>query len=85
MSASIPQPPGAWPFIGHGLQLDPDVMLKSFEAYARDHGEIYQLNLFEPVVVCSSYSLVNELSDEKRFRKAVPLALKETRAAVGDG
>lgn len=36
-------------------------------------------------VLVSSYALVNELCDEKRFRKSVRGVLNEVRAGVGDG
>ena len=36
-------------------------------------------------MVISSYELLNEVSDEKRFRKKVTAGLREVRNAAGDG
>lgn len=49
-------------------------------------GEIYKLNLAgRSVVPVSSYSLVNELCDEKRFRKDIRGVQYQVRAGVHDG
>lgn len=36
-------------------------------------------------MVVTSYKLVNEVSDEKRFHKSVSAPLREVRNLVGDG
>ncbi|KAJ3920375.1 cytochrome P450 [Lentinula edodes] len=47
---------------------------------------IYQLNLLgRKVIFVSSYTLMNELSDDSRFQKSVGGALKETRNLIHDG
>lgn len=49
-------------------------------------GEIYRLNLAgRSVVPVSSYALVNELCDEKRFKKDVRGVLNQVRQGVHDG
>ncbi|KAK0452920.1 fatty acid hydroxylase [Desarmillaria tabescens] len=82
----IPQPPSI-PLIGNITSLDKDLPTRGFHRLAKQYGEIYQLNLVGRVVVfVSSYALVNELSDDSRFRKSVGSgALKETRNLVHDG
>ncbi|KAK0200256.1 fatty acid hydroxylase [Desarmillaria ectypa] len=81
----IPQPPSI-PFIGNITSLDKDLPTRGFHRLAKQYGEIYQLNLVGRVVVfVNSYALVNELSDDSRFRKSVGGALKETRNLVHDG
>jgi cytochrome P450/NADPH-cytochrome P450 reductase len=38
-----------------------------------------------PLIAINSYALVNELSDEKRFKKKIVAALLQVRNLVGDG
>ncbi|KAI0693861.1 bifunctional P-450/NADPH-P450 reductase [Cerioporus squamosus] len=85
MTSPIPSPP-AIPFIGHVTALDRDLPLKSIDLLAQQYGEIYQLSIFgEKRLFASSYNLVNEVSDEKRFRKKISGGLKQVRNATGDG
>ncbi|KAJ7620489.1 fatty acid hydroxylase [Mycena polygramma] len=85
MSVPIPQPPTI-PFIGNVTSLEKDVPLNSFRLLAKTYGEIYQLDLVGRTIVCvSSYALVNEVSDDTRFRKRVAGGLMEVRNLVGDG
>ncbi|KAE9394063.1 cytochrome P450 [Gymnopus androsaceus JB14] len=71
MSSQIPQPPG-YPFVGNIFSLNNDVPAHGFHELAQQYGEIYQLNLIgRQVIFVSSYALVNELSDDSRFRKSV--------------
>jgi len=49
-------------------------------------GEIYRLRLIgTPVTFCSDHRLINELCDEKRFRKVPSGIMKELRSAANDG
>lgn len=49
-------------------------------------GEIYKLNLAgRTVIPVSSYALVNELCDEKRFKKDIRGVLSQVREGVHDG
>src|SRR5262249_43396557 len=53
---------------------------------ARQYWPIYWLDMRgKPLVVVSSYDLVNELSDESRFDKSVRGALRLVRNFAGDG
>ncbi|KAJ3890091.1 hypothetical protein GG344DRAFT_66540 [Lentinula edodes] len=80
MSSAIPHPPG-YPFFGNILLLTDEVPLTDIT----DWPKIYQLNIGRKVIFVSSYTLVNELSDDSRFRKSVGGALKETRNLIHDG
>ncbi|TFK90994.1 bifunctional P-450/NADPH-P450 reductase [Polyporus arcularius HHB13444] len=85
MTSPIPSPP-AIPFLGHVNTIDRDLPLKSIDLLAQQYGEILQLSIFgEKRYIVSSHNLVNEVSDEKRFRKKVSAGLKQVRNAAGDG
>ncbi|KAJ7577838.1 cytochrome P450 [Mycena floridula] len=85
MTTPIPQPPSI-PFLGNVSYLDKEVPTRGFHKLAKQFGEIYQLNLVGRMVIfASSHALVNELSDDSRFRKSVGGALKETRTLLNDG
>ncbi|TBU21312.1 bifunctional P-450:NADPH-P450 reductase [Dichomitus squalens] len=85
MTTSIPSPP-ALPLLGHITQIDKEVPLRSFELLADQYGDIYQLNLItRQSIIISSYDLMNEVSNDKRFSKAVVGGLVETRKGLGDG
>ncbi|KAJ7075592.1 fatty acid hydroxylase [Mycena belliarum] len=84
MTTPIPQPPTI-PFIGNVTALERDVPLHSFSLLAKTYGEIYQLDLLGRNLVCvSSQALVNEVSDDTRFKKKVGGGLLEVRNLVGD-
>ncbi|KAI1869212.1 uncharacterized protein JN550_005842 [Neoarthrinium moseri] len=81
----IPEPPGL-PLIGHITSIDQTYPLGSFMDLAEKHGDIYRLRLpGRTVVVCSNHALVDELCNEKRFKKVPAGALKEIRDGVHDG
>ncbi|TRM66771.1 cytochrome P450 [Schizophyllum amplum] len=85
MTSQIPQPAG-WPFIGNVLDIVTSFSCESFHRLAQQHGEIYQLNLLgRKLILVSSHALVDELSDDKRFKKAVGGALMEARDLLHDG
>src|SRR6202043_1098059 len=53
---------------------------------AKELGPIFWLDMMgAPLVIVSGHDLVGELSDEKRFDKAVRLPLRRVRAIAGDG
>jgi cytochrome P450 len=53
---------------------------------AKELGPIFRLDLLgAPVVFVSGFDLVDELSNEKRFDKAVRGSLRRVRAIAGDG
>ncbi|KAI3395136.1 hypothetical protein diail_1751 [Diaporthe ilicicola] len=81
----IPQPPGL-PLLGNINDINPEFPLGSMINMADKYGEIYRLSLpGRSVVVVSSQALVNEVCNEKRFKKDVARVLEEVRAGVHDG
>ncbi|KAJ7579319.1 fatty acid hydroxylase [Mycena floridula] len=85
MTTPIPEPP-ALPFLGHATSLDNDTPLLSFVLLAKKYGEIYSLNLAgNHITSVNSYELVNEVSDDKRFKKPIAGALLQVRNLAGDG
>lgn len=81
----IPQPP-QWPLLGNINDIDPAFPLGSMINMADKYGEIYRLSLpGRSVVVVSSQALVNEVCDEKRFKKDIARVLGEVRNGVHDG
>ncbi|KAH8103122.1 cytochrome P450 [Cristinia sonorae] len=84
MTTPIPTPPGL-PFLGHATYIDKVFPLGTFSEWAEQYGEIYRLHIVgRTVYFVNSYELANELSDEKRFVKAVTGPLVEIRGALGD-
>ncbi|KAF2088699.1 cytochrome P450 [Saccharata proteae CBS 121410] len=83
--APIPQPPG-YPFVGNIADLDPEFPLGSLVNLANTYGSIYRLNLGgQDRVIIGTQELLNEVCDEKRFRKCVAAGLKQVRNGVHDG
>ena len=83
--APIPQPPTR-PVVGNMLSLDPTAPVQNLARLARELGPIFWLDMMgAPVVFVAGHDLVDELSDEKRFDKAVRGPLRRVRAIGGDG
>ncbi len=81
----IPQPPGKM-IVGNLFDLGAHSPVQDMMTFAREYGPIFQFDMLgRPLIVVSSYELVNELSDEKRFDKKIWSPLKEARAFAGDG
>src|SRR5271169_3393613 len=81
----IPQPPTK-PVVGNMLSLDPTAPVQNLARLARELGPIFWLDMMcAPIVIVSGHDLVDELSDEKRFDKAVRGPLRRVRAIGGDG
>ena len=81
----IPHPPKK-PVVGNMLSLDPNAPVQHMTRMARELGPIFWLDMMgAPLVVVSGHDLVDELSDEKRFDKAVKGSLRRVRAVAGDG
>jgi cytochrome P450/NADPH-cytochrome P450 reductase len=83
--SSIPHPPKK-PIVGNMLSIDSTSPVQHLARMAKELGPIFWLDMMgAPIVVVSGADLVDELSDEKRFDKAVRGALRRVRAIAGDG
>ncbi|ABE39056.1 cytochrome P450 [Rhodopseudomonas palustris BisB5] len=81
----IPHPPKK-PVVGNMLSLDTTAPVQHLVRLAKELGPIFWLDMMgAPLVIVSGYDLVDEISDEKRFDKAVRGALRRARAVGGDG
>src|SRR6476660_6442437 len=81
----IPHPPMK-PVVGNMLSLDSSAPVQNLARLAKELGPIFWLDMMgTPFVVVSGHDLVDELSDEKRFDKAVKGSLRRVRAVAGDG
>jgi cytochrome P450 / NADPH-cytochrome P450 reductase len=81
----IPHPPTK-PVVGNMLSLDSSAPVQNLARLARELGPIFWLDMMgAPLVIVSGHDLVEELSDEKRFDKAVRGPLRRVRAVAGDG
>lgn len=83
---TLPQPP-VKPLLGNLPDIDLDTPVQGFMRLSREYGPLYRLELpgGRKLVVVSSFELVNELCDEKRFDKKVWKPLRNVRAFAGDG
>jgi cytochrome P450/NADPH-cytochrome P450 reductase len=86
MSDTIPGPKGM-PFIGNLLDIrNGEYSIDAMRHMANQYGPIYQLTIMgNKRLIVSSYKLLNELCDEKRFSKVPPGPLGEAKdgKAVG--
>ncbi|QWG11831.1 cytochrome P450 [Bradyrhizobium sediminis] len=81
----IPHPPTK-PVVGNMLSLDSSAPVQNLARLAKELGPIFWLDMMgAPIVIVSGHALVNELSNEKRFDKAVRGPLRRVRAIGGDG
>ncbi len=81
----IPHPPTK-PVVGNMLSLDSTAPVQNLARLAKELGPIFWLDMMgAPLVIVSGHDLVDELSDEKRFDKAVRGPLRRVRAIGGDG
>ena len=81
----IPHPPTK-PVVGNMLSLDSTAPVQHLVRLAKEFGPIFWLDMMgAPLVIVSGHDLVDELSDEKRFDKAVRGSLRRVRAVGGDG
>jgi cytochrome P450/NADPH-cytochrome P450 reductase len=81
----IPHPPTK-PVIGNMLSLDSTAPVQHLVRLTKELGPIFWLDMMgAPLVIVSGHDLVEELSDEKRFDKAVRGSLRRVRAVGGDG
>ncbi|MFL6819757.1 MAG: bifunctional cytochrome P450/NADPH--P450 reductase [Bradyrhizobium sp.] len=81
----IPHPPTK-PVVGNMLSLDSTAPVQNLARLAKELGPIFWLDMMgAPLVIVSGHDLVHELSDEKRFDKAVRGPLRRVRSIAGDG
>src|SRR5436190_7067858 len=81
----IPHPPKK-PVVGNMLSLDSTAPVQHLARLVKELGPIFWLDMMgAPLVIVAGHDLVDELSDEKRFDKAVRGALRRVRAVGGDG
>src|SRR5580698_5639403 len=81
----IPHPPKK-PVVGNMLSLDAKAPVQDLVRLTKELGPIFWLDMMgSPVVIVSGHDLIEELSDEKRFDKAVRGPLRRVRAVGGDG
>jgi cytochrome P450 / NADPH-cytochrome P450 reductase len=81
----IPQPPTK-PVVGNMLSLDSSAPVQHLVRLTKELGPIFWLDMMgAPLVIVSGHDLIEELSDEKRFDKAVRGSLRRVRAVGGDG
>ena len=79
----IPHPPTK-PVVGNMLSLDSSAPVQNLTRLAKELGPIFWLDMMgAPLVIVSGHDLVDELSDEKRFDKAVRGPLRRVRAVGG--
>jgi cytochrome P450/NADPH-cytochrome P450 reductase len=81
----IPHPPKQ-PVVGNMLSLDANAPVQHLAKLSKELGPIFWLDMMgAPIVIVAGHDLVEELSDETRFDKAVRGALRRVRAVGGDG
>jgi cytochrome P450 / NADPH-cytochrome P450 reductase len=81
----IPHPPKQ-PVVGNMLSLDSAAPVQHLARLVKELGPIFWLDMMgAPMVIVAGHDLVDELSDEKRFDKAVRGSLRRVRAVGGDG
>ncbi|KAM0262618.1 hypothetical protein ACHAQJ_001663 [Trichoderma viride] len=83
--SNIPQP-RTLPLLGNIQNIDMEYPLGSILHLANKHGPIYRLSIGgTKLVIISSYELLHEVCDDKRFRKSIEGDLEELRVVVHDG
>jgi cytochrome P450/NADPH-cytochrome P450 reductase len=81
----IPHPPKK-PVVGNMLSLDATAPVQHLVRLTKELGPIFWLDMMgAPLVIVSGHDLIEELSDEKRFDKAVRGSLRRVRTVGGDG
>ena len=81
----IPHPPKK-PVVGNMLSLDANAPVQHLVRLTKELGPIFWLDMMgAPLVIVAGHDLIDELSDEKRFDKAVRGSLRRVRAIGGDG
>ncbi|KAF4994727.1 hypothetical protein FDECE_13034 [Fusarium decemcellulare] len=82
----IPEPRGL-PYLGHVNEFRSEDSLQDLDRLHDTYGDIFRLR-FPGVGSCvfvGTHKLVNEICDEKRFKKSIQAEIAEARLAAGDG
>nr|AJP77023.1 inducible nitric oxide synthase-like protein [Inonotus obliquus] len=84
--SEIPRPPTI-PLLGNAALVDLDVPLRTFLLLAKQYGEIYRMSFSGGIVLIhvNTAAMVQQLSDDARFKKSVSRGLREVRNLAGDG
>ena len=82
----IPQPPEHFfGLLGNIPDIDRKRISVSLGKHVARYGPIFKLNVLSKyLIIIASQELVNEVCDERRFKKTMS-ALKEVSRAIGDG
>ncbi|KAJ5624754.1 hypothetical protein N7510_001063 [Penicillium lagena] len=84
MPSEIPQPPGV-PLLGNVFDVNPNETWNSLNKLAKQYGPIFKINaLGTQIVFVGSVALLEEICDQKRFRKCVTGPVVEIRYSVHD-
>src|SRR3978361_2120502 len=79
-------PPPKKPVVGNMLSLDANAPVQHLVRLTKELGPIFWLDMMgAPLVIVSGHDLIEELSDEKRFDKAVRGTRGRARAVGGAG
>ncbi|KAJ5144821.1 hypothetical protein N7448_002213 [Penicillium atrosanguineum] len=84
MSFQIPQPPGV-PILGNVFDVNPNETWNSLIQLSEKYGPIFKINaLGKQIVFVSNVALLEEICDERRFRKCVTGPVVEMRKCAND-
>ncbi len=89
--ATEPQPnipgPRSLPLVGTAYSINTDNLMQSAVDLAKKHGRFYlhEIPGRSPLYIVSSYALVDELSNEDRFKKVVHPAISAVKGFAGNG
>ncbi|KAJ5692020.1 hypothetical protein N7462_001443 [Penicillium macrosclerotiorum] len=84
MPSEIPGPAGV-PLLGNVFDVNPNETWSSLNKLAKEYGSIFKINaLGHQIVFIGSVALLEEICDQKRFRKCVTGPVVEIRYAVHD-
>ncbi|KAK2735576.1 bifunctional p-450:NADPH-p450 reductase [Colletotrichum kahawae] len=84
-TVDIPEPPRV-PLLGNVTDIDMEYPLGSFLHLANKYGPIYRVDILgQKLVWVNTHALVNEICDDKRFKKSIEGDLEILREAVHDG
>ncbi|OTA65736.1 cytochrome P450 [Hypoxylon sp. EC38] len=85
LTVPIPEPPQL-PIIGNIADVNAEDSIGSFNSLAEKYGEIFRLRLpGARLVFVTTHALVDEVCDEKRFKKVPNNVLREIREGLHDG